>query len=104
MVQRLKGGSRTARGGNHSAAAAECGGKKTTETGGDKGMSSLSGWGVKWGLKLGERIVVPPHYRNICPPVGGYCAFEEKCIPMGTDGPGRQGSSGSQIPEGGDRG
>ena len=46
-------------------------------------MSSLSGWGVKWGLKLGERIVVPPHYRNICPPVGGYCAFEENAYQWG---------------------
>ena len=39
--------------------------------------------GVKWGLKLGERIVVPPHYRNICPPVGGYCAFEENACQWG---------------------
>ena len=39
--------------------------------------------GVKWGLKLGERIVVPPHYRNICPPVGGYCAFEENAYQWG---------------------
>ena len=28
--------------------------------------------GLKWGLKSGERIVVPPCYRNICPPVGGF--------------------------------
>ncbi len=32
--------------------------------------------GMKWGLKWGDRIVVPPCYRNICVPVGGYCAFE----------------------------
>ena len=39
--------------------------------------------GVKWGLKLGERIVVPPCYRNIRPPVGGYCAFEENACQWG---------------------
>ena len=39
--------------------------------------------GVKWGLKLGERIVVPPHYRNIFPPVGGYCAFDENAYQWG---------------------
>ena len=33
--------------------------------------------GMKWGLKLGERIIVPPKYRKILPPVGVYCAFEE---------------------------
>lgn len=33
--------------------------------------------GIKWGLKLGERIIVPPIYRNIQAPVGNYCAFEE---------------------------
>jgi len=48
-----------------------------------KGCPVLSGVGVKWGLKLGERIVVPPHYRNICPPVGGYCAFEENAYQWG---------------------
>lgn len=32
--------------------------------------------GMRWGLKLGERIVVPPIYRNIQEPVGNYCAFE----------------------------
>ena len=32
---------------------------------------------MKWGLKLGERIIVPPKYRKILPPVGVYCAFEE---------------------------
>ena len=39
--------------------------------------------GMKWGLKLGERIVVPPRYRNIRPPVGGYCAFEENACQWG---------------------
>ena len=33
--------------------------------------------GSKWGLKLGERIVVPPLYRQVRPPVGLYCAFEQ---------------------------
>lgn len=32
--------------------------------------------GMKWGLKVGERILVPPIYRNLRPPVGQYCAVE----------------------------
>lgn len=32
--------------------------------------------GNKWGLKLGERMVVPPLYREISAPVGYYCAVE----------------------------
>ena len=39
--------------------------------------------GMKWGLKLGERIIVPPQYRKILPPVGGYCAFEENACQWG---------------------
>ena len=39
--------------------------------------------GMKWGLKWGERIVVPPCYRNIRPPVGSYCAFEENACQWG---------------------
>ena len=39
--------------------------------------------GMKWGLKLDGRIVVPPCYRNIRPPVGGYCAFEENACQWG---------------------
>ena len=39
--------------------------------------------GMKWGLKLGERIIVPPKYRKILPPVGGYCAFEENACQWG---------------------
>ena len=39
--------------------------------------------GMKWGLKLGERIIVPPKYRKILPPVGGYCAFEESACQWG---------------------
>ena len=39
--------------------------------------------GTKWGLKLGERVVVPPCYRNIRPPVSGYCAFEENACQWG---------------------
>ena len=31
---------------------------------------------MKWGLKFGERIIVPPVYRNIQAPVGCFCAFE----------------------------
>lgn len=33
--------------------------------------------GMKWGLKVGERITVPPVYRNVKPPVGRYCAVEK---------------------------
>ena len=39
--------------------------------------------GMKWGLKLGERIIVPPKYRKILPPVGVYCAFEESACRWG---------------------
>ena len=39
--------------------------------------------GMKWGLRLGERIIVPPKYRKILPPVGGYCAFEESACQWG---------------------
>ncbi|MEY8589387.1 ATP-dependent helicase, partial [Phocaeicola sartorii] len=45
--------------------------------------------GMKWGLKLGERVIVPPQYRKILPPVGVYCAFEEnacQCGVMALDG------------------
>lgn len=31
---------------------------------------------MKWGLKIGERITVPPIYRNVKPPVGRFCAVE----------------------------
>ena len=43
--------------------------------------------GLKWGLKSGERIVVPPCYRNICPSVGGYCVFEENACQWGLMAP-----------------
>lgn len=33
--------------------------------------------GNKWGLKSGDRIVVPPKYRMVMPPVGMLCAFED---------------------------
>lgn len=33
--------------------------------------------GLKWGLKVGNRITVPPIYRSIRPPVGRYCAVEK---------------------------
>ncbi len=41
--------------------------------------------GMKWGLKI-KRIIVPPKYRKILPPVGYYCAYEEKRLPMGNNG------------------
>ena len=57
--------------------------------------------GMKWGLKLGERIIVPPKYRKILPPVGVYCAFER--LPVGGDGTGRESDGGSPLPGGGYR-
>ena len=33
--------------------------------------------GNKWGLKVAERIVVPPLYRAVKVPVGKYCAVEK---------------------------
>lgn len=32
--------------------------------------------GLRWGLKLDDRIIVPPIYRSIQEPVGNYCAVE----------------------------
>lgn len=32
--------------------------------------------GMKWGLRLGDKVIVPPIYRNIQTPVGNYCAVE----------------------------
>lgn len=34
--------------------------------------------GMKWGLKVGGRITVPPIYRNVRPPVGKYRAVEKR--------------------------
>jgi hypothetical protein len=31
---------------------------------------------MKWGLRLGDKVVVPPIYRNMQMPVGYYCAVE----------------------------
>lgn len=33
--------------------------------------------GMKWGLKSGDRVIVPPIYRTVRPPVGSYCAVEK---------------------------
>lgn len=33
--------------------------------------------GMRWGLRVGERITVPPIYRNVKSPVGRYCAVEK---------------------------
>ena len=32
--------------------------------------------GLKWGLRAGSRVIVPPIYRNIQNPVGNYCVVE----------------------------
>lgn len=39
--------------------------------------------GMKWGLKAGERILVPPVYRSVRPPVGNYCAVEKNYCQWG---------------------
>lgn len=33
--------------------------------------------GMKWGLRVGNRVTIPPIYRNIKLPVGKYCAVEK---------------------------
>ena len=33
--------------------------------------------GMKWGLKVGKRITVPPIYRHVEHPVGKYCVVEK---------------------------
>ena len=33
--------------------------------------------GIKWGLKVGNRITVPPIYRQVATPIGKYCAVEK---------------------------
>lgn len=33
--------------------------------------------GAKWGLKTEERVLIPPVYRRILHPVGGYCAYQD---------------------------
>jgi len=32
--------------------------------------------GLKWGLKVGNKVTIPPIYRKVQPPVGEYCAVE----------------------------
>ena len=32
--------------------------------------------GLKWGLKLGGKVIVPPIYRSLQAPIGDFCAFE----------------------------
>lgn len=39
--------------------------------------------GLKWGLKVGGRITVPPVYRSVRPPVGRYCAVEKNFCQWG---------------------
>lgn len=39
--------------------------------------------GMRWGLKVGERIVIPPVYRKVSPPVGMYCAVEKNYCQWG---------------------
>lgn len=39
--------------------------------------------GAKWGLKTAERILIPPVYRRIMHPVGGYCAYQDASCQWG---------------------
>lgn len=39
--------------------------------------------GSKWGLQLGERVLVPPLYRKVLPPIGKYCAVEGNPLQWG---------------------
>ncbi len=39
--------------------------------------------GVKWGLRTAERILIPPVYRRILHPVGGYCAYQDSSCQWG---------------------
>ena len=39
--------------------------------------------GMKWGLRVGGRVIVPPVYRNVRPPVGRYCAVEKNYCQWG---------------------
>lgn len=42
--------------------------------------------GDRWGLKLGNKIVCPPLFKKVCPPVGEYCAFENSSLHWGVLG------------------
>ena len=50
------------------------------------------------GFETGERIIVPPKYRKILPPVGVYCALK-RAPAGGGDGTGRESDGGSPLPE-----
>jgi len=39
--------------------------------------------GMKWGLKVGNHITVPPIYRQIAAPIGRYCAVEKNYCQWG---------------------
>ncbi len=43
----------------------------------DSGSVEIYQNGRKWGVKMDGKIVVPPIYLQISPPVGAYCAFEQ---------------------------
>lgn len=40
--------------------------------------------GLKWGLRAGSRVIVPPIYRSIQNPVGNYCVVETNPRQWGT--------------------
>ena len=56
-------------------------------------MQNLSNSGLKWGLKQGDKVIVPPVYRNLQTPVGNYCAFEGNPRQWGVIHAGWQGRS-----------
>ena len=39
--------------------------------------------GMKWGLRTAEQILIPPVYRRILRPVGGYCAYQDSSCQVG---------------------
>lgn len=39
--------------------------------------------GMKWGLKTAGRILIPPVYRRILQPVGGYCVYQDSSCQWG---------------------
>ena len=59
--------------------------------------------GLKWGLKSGERIIVPPIYRRIQKPIGNYCAMEENPNRWGYHHVGRESRGRSPIYERGNK-
>ncbi len=50
---------------------------KEAATSGKVGRGCSVPFRDEMGLKVGERITIPPIYRNVRPPIGRYCAVEK---------------------------